>query len=131
MARNGIAPLSTTIAAAFTSGSSTTSQRPTPKKITTARTNPLAPTTERTRQVRERGRETAAGLSGVAIWEPAHAIPTRRGGQSALPGQRFTMGVAHYLCPGPQPFPCQGKRPRLRRRLVARLAGQGAIGGGV
>src|SRR6266849_2327904 len=85
MARKGIAPLSTTIALAFTSGSSTTSQRPIPKKITTARSSPLAATTERIGKVRERGQETTAGLPGSAIWDPAHAIPPRGGGQSALP----------------------------------------------
>src|ERR1700730_4920071 len=85
MARKGIAPLSTTIALAFTSGSSTTSQRPTPKKITTARSSPLAATTEKVRKVRERGPETTEKLPGSVIWEPAHAIPPRRSGQSALP----------------------------------------------
>src|SRR5713101_4515078 len=99
MARNGMAPLSTTIALAFTSGSSTTSQRPTPKKITTARIKPPIATMESTRRVRERGRETTMGLSGFAIWEPAHAIPRGRGGQSALLDRRLTMGFAHDRCP--------------------------------
>src|SRR6266576_1104645 len=63
MARKGIAPLSTTV-----------------------RSSPLTATTERIRKVRERGRETIAGLPASAIWEPAHAIPPRRSGQSALPG---------------------------------------------
>src|SRR5258708_39795574 len=85
MARKGIAPLSTTIALAFTRGSSTTSQRPTPKRITTTRTKPLPPMAERVSHLRERGRETTAGLSEFAIWEPAHAIPPCRTGQSAGP----------------------------------------------
>src|SRR5216683_3125261 len=110
MARNGMAPLSTTIALAFTSGSSTTSQRPTPKKITTARIKPPIATMESTRRVRERGRETTMGLSGFAIWEPAHAIPRGRGGQSALLDRRLTMGFAHDRCPRQRSFPPQGER---------------------
>src|ERR1700687_1384402 len=103
MARNGIAPLSTTIALAFTSGSSTTSQGPTPKKITTARTKPPPPMAERMSHLRERGLETTAGLPEFAIWEPAHATPPRRTGQSAASGHRLMMVVAHYptLCPAP------------------------------
>src|SRR6202040_2131060 len=57
----------------------------TPKKITMVSNRPAPPKTERARQVRERGRESTAGLPGSAIWEPAHAIPPRRSGQSALP----------------------------------------------
>src|SRR5260370_1620822 len=82
MARKGIAPLSTTIAWAFTSGSSTTNQRPKPKKITATRTKPPPPLMESKRKARERERETTTGLSGVAIGESAHAIPPRRSGQS-------------------------------------------------
>src|SRR5216684_7553717 len=108
MARNGMAPLSTTIALAFTSGSSTTSQRPTPKKITTARIKPPIATMESTRRVRERGRETTMGLSGFAIREPAHAIPRGRGGQSALLDRRLTMRFAHDRCPCQRSFPPQG-----------------------
>src|SRR5258708_3128170 len=124
MARNGIAPLSTTIALAFTSGSSTTSQRPTPKNITRAMSKPPRATTEKTRQLRKRGRETVAGLSEFAIWEPAHAIPPRRSGQSAAPGRRFRMGGAHDLCPAL-------RRPRLRRRIVAHLEGRDGGEGGL
>src|ERR1700674_1412655 len=97
MARNGIAPLSTTIALAFTRGSSTTSQRPTPKKITTARTKPPPPTAERMTHLREHGRETTAGLTEYAIWEPAHAIPPRRTGQSASPDRRFSLSAMDSL----------------------------------
>src|SRR5260370_36274854 len=81
MARKGIAPLSTTIARAFTNGSSTTSQRPTPKKITAARTKPAPPPMKTKRRTRER--ETTAGLSAVAIGESAHAIPPSLSGQPA------------------------------------------------
>src|SRR5216684_4895125 len=86
MARKGIAPLSTMIALAFTSGSSTTSQRPTPKKITRPRTKPLPASAKRMPQVRERDRDGDAGLSDLAIGEPAHAIPPRRSGQSGALG---------------------------------------------
>src|SRR5260370_39281609 len=86
MARNGIAQLSTTRAVALTSGSSTTSQGPTQKKITTGRTKPAPPMAERMGHLRERGRETKVGLSEFAIWESAHAIPARRSGQSEAPG---------------------------------------------
>src|ERR1700682_4675291 len=96
MARNGIAPLSTTIALAFTRGSSTTSQRPTPKKITTARTKPPPPTAERMTHLREHGRETTAGLTEYAIWEPAHAIPPRRTGQSASPDRRVSLSYGFF-----------------------------------
>src|SRR5882762_2624916 len=82
MARKGIEPLSTTIALAFTSWSSTTSQRPIPKKITVARINPPPAMAQRTRNARERPRKTAAGLSGLAIGESGHAIPPRASGQS-------------------------------------------------
>src|SRR5467141_1761515 len=82
MARNGIVPLSTTIAWAFTSGSSTTNQRPMPKKITATRTKP-PPLMESKRKARERECETTTGLSGVAIGESAHAIPPHHIGQSA------------------------------------------------
>src|SRR6266852_5489597 len=82
MARNGIAPLSTIMALAFTSGSSTTSQRPRPKKTTSPISNAATPTVMRMHHARERGLEFTAGLSGVAIWGTAHAIPPRRSGQS-------------------------------------------------
>src|SRR5258708_19146314 len=67
MARKGIAPLSTTIACAFTSGSSTTNQGPKPKKITAARIKLTVAPIKKMRQARPRGRETTAGLSGVAM----------------------------------------------------------------
>src|SRR5260370_18699535 len=101
MARNGIVPLSTTIALAFTSGSCTTSQRPTPKKLTTARTKPAPPTAEGMLQLRGRGAEAATGLSGVAIGAPPHPIPLRRSGQFAWFHHKVTMRVAHYLRPPP------------------------------
>src|SRR5216684_3026675 len=82
MARKGIEPLSTTMALAFTSWSSTTSQRPIPKKITAARINPPPAMTPRAGNLRERGRKTVAELSGLVIGEPAHAIPPRASGQS-------------------------------------------------
>src|SRR5256714_10663143 len=75
MARSGIAPLSTTIALAFASGSSTTSQRPTPTRITRARIKPPPLVRKRIRRARGRQRETVSGLGWLAIGEPAHAIP--------------------------------------------------------
>src|ERR1700737_5516591 len=106
------------MAVAFTSGSSTTSQRPTPRKITPARTKPAQPTAEETRQLRKRRRETVAGLSEFAIREPAHAIPLRRTGQSEPPCHRSTMGFAHDRCPGHQHFPPQGERRRRYWRVA-------------
>src|SRR5689334_22475239 len=81
MARTGIAPLSTTIALAFPIGSSATSQRPTPKKITRASNRPLPPAAQRARLARERRGAIAAVVSEVAIGEPGHAIPPCRSGQ--------------------------------------------------
>src|SRR5882762_4270879 len=104
MARTGIAPLSTTIALAFSRGSSTTSQRPTPKKITRDRTSPVPTETKRTRKARKRSRETTAGLSVAGIGELGHAIPLHRGGQSALPGRRLTMRAVHDLSRGSQAY---------------------------
>src|SRR5260370_27474453 len=130
MASNGIAPLSTTMALAFTSGSSTTSQRPTPKKITAARTKPAPPMAERMGHLRERGRETKAGLSEFAIWEPAHAIPPCRAGQSASPDRRFTIGGAHDLRPAPYPFPDRHKRRQRPWSITPGLEGQDWSGGG-
>src|SRR6266850_6327541 len=83
MDRSGIAPLCTTIALAFTSGSSTTSQRPTPKKSTMPRINPPQ-TAESISRARERDRRTVAGFFELAMWQPAHAIPPHRSGQSSL-----------------------------------------------
>src|SRR5213596_540503 len=83
MARNGIRPLSTAIARAFSSGSSTASQRPTPKKRTNTRITPAQPAARRTRKKRERRRRIEAGFSVFAIEDPAHAISGRRSGQSA------------------------------------------------
>src|SRR5216683_2851217 len=83
MARKGIRPLSTAIARAFSSGSSTTSQRPTPKKRTNTRITPAQPAARRTRKRRERLRRTEAGFSVFAIKDPAHTIAGRRSGQSA------------------------------------------------
>src|SRR3981189_2074948 len=112
MARNGIAPLSTTIALAFTRGSSTTSQRPTPRRITTTRTKPLPTMAERMSHLRERGRETTAGLSEFAIWEPAHAIPPRHTGHFGAPHHRLYVVVSPlpFSVPGPQKG--GGKNPR-------------------
>src|SRR5260370_42463204 len=120
MAGNGMAALSTTIAVAFRSGSSTSSQRPTPKKITRAMTKPPTATTEKARQLRKRGRETVAGLSEFAIWEPAHAIPARRSGQSEAPGHHSKIGAAHGLCPDRQLFPRPWERPRRYLRIAVR-----------
>src|SRR6266852_1198877 len=131
MARKGIAPLSTTIALASTSGSSTTNQRPTPKKITRARTKPPPTMAGRTRHVREWGLESIAGLPAFDIREPAHAIPRRRSGQSAALGHRITISVAHDPRLGPQPFPLQDKRPRRSRWVTARLAGWDGGGRGL
>src|SRR5260370_39171758 len=82
MARKGIRPLSTAIARAFSSGSSTTSQRPTPKKRTNTRITPAQPAARRMRKKRERLRRTEAGFSVFAIEDPAHTIAGRRSGQS-------------------------------------------------
>src|SRR5712691_8994771 len=85
MARKGIRPLSTAIARAFSSGSSTTSQPPTPKKRTNTRITPAQPAARRTRKRMERLRGIEAGFSVFAIEDPAHAIAGRRSGQSAAP----------------------------------------------
>src|SRR6266851_9540881 len=130
MARNGIAPLSTTMAVAFTRGSSTTSHRPTPKNITRAMSKPPRATTEKARQLRKRCRETVAGLSEFAIWEPAHAIPLRRTGQSAALGHHSKMGAAHGLCPAPYPFPDRHKRRQRPWSITPGLEGQDWSGGG-
>src|SRR6266446_7990578 len=82
MARKGIRPLSTAIARAFSSGSSTTSQRPTPKKRTNTRITPAQPAASRTRKRRKRFRGIEAEFSVFAIGDPAHAISGRRSGQS-------------------------------------------------
>src|SRR5207244_1318950 len=66
MARTGIAPLSTTIPLTFPSGSSTTSQRPIPKKISKPRRRLPVPIAQKTPSARER-RGTAMGLFRVAI----------------------------------------------------------------
>src|SRR3989449_10351795 len=83
MARNGIRPLRREIARVFSSGSSTTSQRPTPKKRTNTRITPAQPAARRTRKKRERRRRIEAGFSVFAIEDPVHAISGRRSGQSA------------------------------------------------